>query len=170
MNFWQFDPPEDSVPRSGSGESYQDTRMLHVGPLWTKHAMELFEVEKVKSRSSTDTTLQYRFFSIFGHKDWVTFKNCDRVAWKYLQDGVSVLLRRLKGRQSKTTPRVDLEQGWGRNDGTHKSELLAREDLAGEGRPEKSWRHEQNFQINSGWVLTNPIALQIGWIRERRPE
>ena len=46
-----------------------DTRMLHVGPLWTKHAMEPFEVEKVKSRSSTDTTLQYRFFSIFWHKD-----------------------------------------------------------------------------------------------------
>ena len=26
------------------------------------------------------------------------------------------------------------------------------------------------FKINSGWVLTYPIALQIGWIRERRPE
>ena len=29
---------------------------------------------------------------------------------------------------------------------------------------------QRTFKINSGWVLTNPIALQIGWIRERRPE
>ena len=26
------------------------------------------------------------------------------------------------------------------------------------------------FSINGGWVLTNPIAFQVRWIRERRPE
>ena len=29
---------------------------------------------------------------------------------------------------------------------------------------------QRTFQIHCVWVLTNLIALQIGWIRERRPE
>ena len=75
---------------------------------------------------------------------------------------------RMKGCRSKTMPRVDLEQGCGRNGGTGKSDLLARDNPAMSREVLKM--RIGTFQINSGWVLTNPIALQIGWIRERRPE
>ena len=47
---------------------------------------------------------------------------------------------RLKGCRSKTMPPVDFEQGCGRNGGTRKSDLLARDDQAqNKHLPNQQW-------------------------------